>query len=230
MSDPELATPDPARADADGFDFEISGGHLALDLANTISRRGDPADSSEHLIDFGRLITWSEKAGLVTPRDAERLRAEASARPRAAVSALRRAIGVREAIYALFEAIANHERAPAAALDTLNVALPDALSTLRVAADRRGFRWRFASPPDDLAPMLAPIVRAAAELLTSEERERVRVCGSGTCFWLFLDRSKNGTRRWCNMQVCGNREKARRHYRREKKKTRRGRGVPSRVG
>ena len=223
MSEPEPIAPDPARAAADGFDFELSGGHLALDLANTINRRGDPATSSERLIDFGRLVTWSQKAGLVTPREAERLRADATARPRAAVAALRRAIAVREAIYSLFEAVAHEQQTPAAALDTLNAALPDALSSLRVAPDRGGFGWRFTPPPEDLAPMLAPIVRAAAELLTSEERERVRVCGSDTCFWLFLDRSKNGTRRWCDMKVCGNREKARRHYRREKKKTSRAR-------
>jgi predicted RNA-binding Zn ribbon-like protein len=65
--------------------------------------------------------------------------------------------------------------------------------------------------------MLAPIVRAAAELLTSDDRARIRECGSETCFWLFMDHSKNGTRRWCDMKVCGNREKARRHYRREQR-------------
>ena len=219
MSDPEPTAPDPARATGDGFDFELSGGHLALDLANTISRRARPETSTERLFDFGRLITWSQKAGLVSPKDAERLRSEGTARPRAAVSALRRAVAVREAIYSLFEAVADGHRPPTDALDALNAALPDALSTLRVAPDRGGFGWRYAPPPDDLAPMLAPIVRAAAELLTSDDRSRVRVCGSATCSWLFLDRSKNGTRRWCDMKVCGNREKARRHYRREKKRT-----------
>jgi predicted RNA-binding Zn ribbon-like protein len=62
--------------------------------------------------------------------------------------------------------------------------------------------------------MLAPIVRGAADLLIGPDRARVRECGSDTCFWLFLDHSKNGTRRWCDMKVCGNRAKARRHYQR----------------
>jgi predicted RNA-binding Zn ribbon-like protein len=68
--------------------------------------------------------------------------------------------------------------------------------------------------------MLAPVVRAAADLATSAELSRIRECGSDTCFWLFLDRSKNGTRRWCDMKVCGNRAKARRHYQRGKSSAR----------
>jgi predicted RNA-binding Zn ribbon-like protein len=64
--------------------------------------------------------------------------------------------------------------------------------------------------------MLAPILRSTAELLTSPALARVRECDSDTCWWLFLDGSKSGTRRWCDMKVCGNREKARRHHKRHK--------------
>lgn len=74
---------------------------------------------------------------------------------------------------------------------------------------------------ENASPILAPVVRAAAELLTSADAARVRECDLETCSWLFLDRSKNGTRRWCDMSVCGNRAKARRHYARERKAARR---------
>jgi predicted RNA-binding Zn ribbon-like protein len=63
--------------------------------------------------------------------------------------------------------------------------------------------------------MLWPIASSAADLLTSERLKKVRLCEAKTCTWLFLDESRNHSRRWCDMKVCGNREKARRHYQRE---------------
>ena len=217
---------DPALASGDGYRFELDGGHPALDFANTISRRTDPADSRERLTHYGRLVSWGVQAGLVTTRNGERLRALASGRPRAAIAALRRAIALREAIFSLFVARARGDRVPATALDTVNAALPDALAALRLGLESGGLGWRFAHDEADLAPMLAPVVRAAADLLTSAELTQVRECGSETCFWLFLDHSKNGTRRWCDMKVCGNREKARRHYHRGKEKATRRRRLP----
>jgi predicted RNA-binding Zn ribbon-like protein len=222
MTEVKAAPVDPALASGDGYQFEISGGHLALDFTNTVSRRMDPANNRERLTQYGRLVSWSQQAGLLTAKDAERLRAEAGGRPRAAIAALRRAVALREAIFDLFVSIARGKRPPAAALDTVNGALPGALASLRVGPERDGFGWRFAHDDTDLAPMLAPIVRATADLLTGADLARVRECGSDTCFWLFLDHSKNGTRRWCDMKVCGNRAKARRHYQREKKAERAG--------
>lgn len=223
MSEPKVAPVDPARAEADGYVFELSGGHPALDFANTISRRERPEDAREDLADYGRLVTWGRQARFVTEREAESLRAEAAAHPRAALAALRRAVAAREAIFSIFAALAAGGRAPAEAVETLNAALPSALGALRVGPERGAYAWRFVSGDDDLAPMLAPVVRAAADLLTSDDAGRVRECGADTCRWLFLDRSKNGTRRWCDMKICGNRAKARRHYQREKKAARRAR-------
>src|SRR3954471_2951105 len=112
--------PDPAASAPDGFVFEISGGHLALDLANTASRRPDTEPPRERLTDFGRLVTWGEQAGLVKGAEGERLRAGARAHPRAAAATLRRAVRVREAIYALFSSHARGDRPPSDALAVLN--------------------------------------------------------------------------------------------------------------
>ncbi len=215
------ATPiDPARAGDDGYVFEFSGGNTALDFANTISRRTVPENSNERLTHYGRLVSWGVQAGLLAAKDAARLRAEAADHPRPAARALRRAITLREAIFALFRALSCGDRAPAGALDELNAALPRALAALRVGPDKDGFGWRFAHDDGDPAPMLAGVARSAAELLTSDELPRVRACGSDTCDWLFIDHSKNGSRRWCDMKSCGNRAKARRHYERERKAAR----------
>jgi predicted RNA-binding Zn ribbon-like protein len=198
----------------DGYRFDLTGAHPTLDFANTLSRRADPKDSQEYLTSHGRLISWSEQTGVITHEEAASLRREAAAHPRAAAAALRRAIALREELFSLFAAIARGEAPPVKALDALNAALPEALGALRVGSERDGFRWRFEHDATDLTPMLAPVLRQAAELLTSPELVRVRECDAATCFWLFLDASKSGTRRWCDMKVCGNREKARRHHQR----------------
>ena len=224
MSEPRAVPVDPARADADGHVFELSGGHPALDFANTVSRRARPEEARDNLADYGRLVTWGRQARFVTEREAEALRAAGAAHPRAALAALRRAVAAREAIFSIFAALAAGGRASAEAIEALNAALPSAMGALRVAPERGAYTWRFIPGDDDLAPMLAPVVRAAADLLTSDDAGRVRECGADTCRWLFLDRSKNGTRRWCDMKICGNRAKARRHYEREKKAARRARG------
>ena len=220
MSEPNDRSPEAVLAASDGYQFEISGGNLALDFANTVSRRADPADCREGLTNYGRLVSWGLQAGLIAPKDGERLRATARRQPRPAAAALRRAVALREAIFSLFVAIARDEHPPDEALDIVNAALPQALAALRVLPRGDGFAWGFAQAETDLAPMLAPVLRAAADLLTSPDLVRIRECGSDTCFWLFLDRSKNGSRRWCDMKVCGNRAKARRHYQRERKAAR----------
>jgi predicted RNA-binding Zn ribbon-like protein len=200
----------------DGYRFEISADHPALDFVNTVSRRSDPANNLERLTAYGRLVSWGEQMEFVTPREAEKLRSAGAAHPRAAAAAVRRAVELREALFVVFDAAAHGRRPPASALEAVNAALPEALAALRVDHERGVYAWRFTHRDAELAPMLAPVLRAAADLLTSDDLARVRVCDSETCFWLFLDRSKNGSRRWCDMKICGNREKARRHYAREK--------------
>ncbi len=206
---------DPAGDD--GYVYRLAGGHPALDFANTVGRRVAPVPNVERMPTYGRLVSWSLQAGLLAGKEAQRLREAARERPRAAAAALKEAIALRERIFSIFIAAARGENPPAAAVDALNEALPKALGSLRVSSGREGFSLRFVHGPENLTPMLAPVVRGAAELLTSEDDlRRVRECGADTCFWLFLDRSKNGTRRWCDMKICGNRAKARRHHARAK--------------
>ena len=98
----------------------------------------------------------------------------------------------------------------------LNAALPPALARLELRAVEGRFEWSWTLAGDELDAMLAPVIESAAELLTSVEHARIGECESTTCGRLFLDRSRNRSRRWCDMTVCGNRAKARRHYRRSK--------------
>ncbi|UCC71639.1 MAG: ABATE domain-containing protein [Gemmatimonadota bacterium] len=200
----------------DGFLFELSGGRLCLDLANTVDDR--PADQRKELLgSYSDLVAWAEQARVVTSEEAEVLHEEAARRPEEAQGTLAAARRLREALFAIFSCVANGQSPPEGALAVLNTALPGAMSALRVAAAGGVFEWRWSLDERGLDRILSPVIRDAAELLTSPDLSRVRLCESESCGWLFLDKSRNRTRRWCDMSVCGNRAKARRHYERKKR-------------
>ncbi|MBI2081511.1 MAG: CGNR zinc finger domain-containing protein, partial [candidate division NC10 bacterium] len=101
-------------------------------------------------------------------------------------------------------------------LAVLNAALAEALPLLGLVPEGNGFTWEWTANGQRLDRMLWPVARSAAELLTSGELARVRECEAESCAWLFMDRSRNRSRRWCDMKTCGNRTKARRHYERKR--------------
>ena len=195
-----------------GYPYEISGGHLALDFANTIdARRTD--NPIELLRAWDNLVVWSARTGAIKPATVRRLIREGALRPEEATAVLRRARFVREATFAVFEAVAKGRTAPREPFTVLNDAMT-LLGRRRLATASSGFDWEWHHPDGALDVMLPPVIAAAADLLrTPSMCERVRVCASvDRCAWLFLDTSRNGSRRWCDMTVCGNRAKAKRHY------------------
>jgi len=195
-----------------GYLFELSGGALCLDLANTVDERTSrrPIELLERYDD---LLNWALQAGAITRADAAALAAEASRQPEAAEAALVRARRLREAIFSICRATAGRRPVPSSALATLNRAVAGSLANRRILVRGRTFSlsWREGEHPD-LDRVLWAAAAAAADLLTSPDLARVKVCPGSGCAWLFLDRSRNGTRRWCDMSVCGNRAKAQRHY------------------
>jgi predicted RNA-binding Zn ribbon-like protein len=167
---------------------------------------------------YADLLAWAQGSGVLSSELAARLAAAGAARPQKAAAAFQQALALREAIYSIFTAHAD-ERAPAAEdLALLNAALAEALPHRRLVATAEGFGWQWEEDPAALAQMLWPVARSAADLLTSPDLSRVRGCAGATCDWLFIDHSKNRSRRWCDMQECGNVEKVRR-YRRKKQAT-----------
>ena len=141
---------------------------------------------------------------------------EAARRPAQAAAVLEQAIALREAIYRIFSAVAHKLPPEAADLDNLNAALSEALSRSQIIPAADGFAWDW-SGDGALDQMLWPIARSAADLLTSEEIHRIGECADDRgCGWLFLDMSRNHSRRWCDMKDCGNRAKASRHYQRQR--------------
>jgi predicted RNA-binding Zn ribbon-like protein len=192
----------------------LLGGELCLDFVNTVEPRG-AGQSQEFLATYSDLVAWSSHAAILTHAEAELLRHEAAARQAEAEAVHRRAIALRETLYRVFLCIVEGRPAEAQDLEQLNAVLAPALSHLRIVPLQEGFTWEWHVQDGDLDRMLWPIVRSAAELLTNGPLDRLKQCAG--CSWLFLDGSRNRTRRWCEMRVCGNRAKARRHYERQRK-------------
>lgn len=189
------------------------GGDLSLDFANSIGRSPGVVEN-ERLVDYAALTRWSVQAGSLSERRARVLDREARERTGAARKVLARALALREACFAIFYADVLGQQSPRAALETLNTELARALAQLRVASTADGFGWAWSESEPALDAPLWPIARAAANLLVSPERERVKACANDACLWIFLDRTRNHGRRWCEMKGCGNRAKVREHRRR----------------
>jgi predicted RNA-binding Zn ribbon-like protein len=182
------------------------GGALALDFVNTADRTDDTL-LTEWLHAYDDLLDWAQAKELLSADLADHLRVQAEVHPEAAARVAADARALREAIFRLF---AGHDHD--APLAILNAALAESQRWLRVAVQGDRYVWHWAGDRDALDRPLWMIARAAALLLLGEEARRVRRCAADDCGWLFLDTSKNGSRRWCDMEDCGNRAKARRHY------------------
>jgi predicted RNA-binding Zn ribbon-like protein len=195
--------------------FELTGGALCLDFANTARHHGR---EREEVRSYGDLVAFGVQTGVLTEGDARRLRREASRDPRAAERALERARALRAAVYHAFAAIAAGHRVVPEHLATINDAVADSVRSFRLVSGKDGFAWALVSGAGaaDLDLPRAAVARSAADLLTSGDLPAVRECALDVCAWLFLDRSKNQKRRWCDMKTCGNRSKARRHYERSR--------------
>ncbi len=195
---------------------ELTGNWLCLDFTHTLDERYS-ARREELLQSYSDLVAWGIHQQLLTKEEAQRLLHLAKQKPGEAATALARAVDAREAIYRIFYAISEGEDPPEPDMAHLNAQLAGAMSHACLVRNIDGYAWTWQSGEDELDVLLWQIVRSAADLLTSDKLDDVRACAAEDCRWLFLDTSKNHSRRWCDMQTCGNQAKARRHYSRKKK-------------
>ncbi len=195
--------------------FEYTGGHISLDFVDTVNGRTREVHE-ELLTDYDRLLQWSEESGTLPGKVVNQLRTLGKDSPGRAQTVLRNAIRLREALYDIFLAIAKGEPVPSPAIEILNKAIQHAAAHAQITHDEKRFSRRWIDPGSHLDAMLWPVAQAAGELLTSDDVQNIRECSSEDCAWVFLDKTKNHRRRWCEMKTCGNRAKARRYYQRQK--------------
>jgi predicted RNA-binding Zn ribbon-like protein len=179
-----------------------------LAFVNTLSARLTDAPV-ERLVSYDALVDWAREQHLIPAAAAERLVHEARRHPHQAAAVLARAREFREALNGLAVSI-DHERPPGpAVLATIGDCLAAAYANGRLVAHQGALQWA-AGADDDLNRILWEIGRAAGRLVLSPRLSRIRACAASDCGWWFMDDTKNRSRRWCDMKVCGNREKVRR--------------------
>jgi predicted RNA-binding Zn ribbon-like protein len=195
-------------------ELRLLGGRLCLDFCNSVDpRHGD--DPHEFLTCYADLARWAGDAGVLGARELEGLLERARRHPADAGAVFGAALELRERLYRIFSAVAAGSTPDRDDLAALNRAHADAMTHALLVPSGGAYEWDWDEQPRRLERMLWPIARDAADLLATARLERIRECpGVDGCGWLFYDTSRNGKRRWCSMEACGNRSKGRRHYRR----------------
>ncbi|HEV8037368.1 MAG TPA: CGNR zinc finger domain-containing protein [Bryobacteraceae bacterium] len=205
MSNPEQPIPTP---------FELVAGHVALDLVNTLDNRFSQTGPAELLAGYADLLRFASQSGLLTQQQAKKLKhLDASEAERAKV--LREVRGLREALAIIAYAQLDGRRLPASALVTLEHYFKQASFHRHLSSGQLRPVWSWRGLDRQLVAPVWLLAHATEDFLLSDRSSQLRCCASETCRWLFLDASKNQTRRWCDMKVCGNRMKARRFYARK---------------
>jgi predicted RNA-binding Zn ribbon-like protein len=199
--------------------FKFRGGDVSLDFVNTVGSRLTDLPS-EYLRSYEDLLDWGRQAGLLAPQETEGLSWQATLDPEAARETLSRALDLREAIHWLIHRAIADESQDESDLSALNRELSIALSHLRVMPADGAYGWDWDRSGDNggalLDSPLWPVAQSAAELLTSPKLGRVKLCAGEGCGWVFLDESRNSSRKWCDSRDCGNRERVRRHLARKR--------------
>lgn len=187
--------------------FQLVAGHPVLDLVNTLDWRFRDSGPEELLNNYDDLLRFSEQSRLLTASQTQRLR---KASNQSAQKALQSAKDLREAAAQILYAIMDDRTPPAVAIKKLDhhIQTAQANRKLRWSQSRLQLAWTGIEAEPQLPIWL--LAQSASDLLTTETAEKIRACANPECRWLFLDTSKNHTRRWCDMALCGNRMKARR--------------------
>lgn len=189
--------------------FAFIGGALCLDFVNSVYGR-TRSRQIDTICAYGDLLRWSVAAFDLDQEQVTRLEALAAGDRAGAESVLRRGLVLREALFEVFTAVTAGRRPAARELEVIDGELA------RIIPRLCHLRWTTAGPELGWSTTLAldrplwNVLRSAIDLLVSDQRRQVKQCEAPTCLWFFIDETRNRSRRWCDMAVCGNRAKARR--------------------
>jgi predicted RNA-binding Zn ribbon-like protein len=192
--------------------FKLFAGHPALELVNTLDLRFSTG-TTELLSGYGDLLRLVTQLRLLTPEQARRLGRTVGEKE--AQRVLSFAIELREALASFLYGRIDGTKPQAAQVETLEKHFHAAALHRSLSPAGGQMVWSWSGVEQQAEIPLWKLAQAASDLLVSSDADRVKDCGDPTCRWLFLDTSKNHTRRWCDMKTCGNRMKARRHQERK---------------
>jgi predicted RNA-binding Zn ribbon-like protein len=199
---------DSMNQNQDIFEMRLDGGNLSLNFANTVhDRRAEPLE--DYLHNYLDLIAWANHADAIDRSQKKILLQKSRENQGEANQIYQDGIQLREAIYESVVSLIDQKPLPRMHLKLINQWLSKALSTLQLNPLDGDYVLDWEADNVELKFVLFPIIRSFADLITSDDRERIKQCSN--CGWVFVDNSRNKSRRWCSMEVCGNRVKARRH-------------------
>ncbi len=199
--------------------LSLDGGCYCFNFTNTVHSRTEE-QIFDYLNSYDDLLDWSVKVKLLPKERINLLRTFSHNNEREASENLSEIKNKRELLYRFFSSLVNKRISGNLPLDQFNAVLSDALSNLAFKFEKGKIilDWRKNGP--DLSEPLRIIFKDAFDLLTKVPANRMKECRA--CGWLFLDKSKNNSRTWCNMQTCGSIDKSRRYYRRMRAKKKPG--------
>ncbi len=202
--------------------IKLVGGRLCLDFINTVGFRDGRTFEEERFHDILDVVAWGSHLGLLTESEAAAAVSRYTQRPDTGAEQFSRAFRLREALYAILSSLMRGEQPPAGLLDLLNRELAEGQHNRLLGGSAGSVTWTWRSGISPVDRILWPVALSAAELLTEGDHSRLHQCKSDRCGWIFEDRSKNHSRRWCSMEECGNQAKVRRF--RQAHKSVRGKG------
>lgn len=189
-------------------ELPLVGGSLCLDFVNTTGNRAG-TEPRERLNTYPDLITFAQRVNAISGEEAREILAASSRDTRRAEQVLREFVVLRELLYRLLLCAFAGETPSQRDLAAFNEVLAQSSADRKIGWCAGKPQW---VPPEaalDLSVLTSRLTSSASKLLTTENLDLLRKCGE--CDWLFLDQSKNRSRRWCK-KTCGDRVKARRYY------------------
>lgn len=194
---------------------KLVGGRLCLDFLNTADWHGSDSPV-EYITGYMELLKWGRHAGALQPDEADVLEKEAGNRAADAAKVHKNALILREAMLRIFYAVIREDKPAQPDIGTFNSALSRTMKHLNLSFESGNFSMEWKEKGVHLDKVLWPVIKDAVELLTSDLLHRIRRCGDEKCGWIYLDTSRNRSRKWCDMKDCGNRAKVKRHYHKSK--------------
>lgn len=193
--------------------LQLDGGCAVFDFTNTVNTRTS-SPAHDYLKNYRDVLEWSEKVMLLEPERIARLSKQAAKHKQQREMAFAKVIHARDVLYRLFSKIAANLAPEPRTLDAFNALLSECFGKLQLSISSAHAKPNFFDESLSLDEPLRIIMKSAYDILTDEPFTRLKECPN--CGWLFVDKTKNGKRRWCDMEVCGSRDKAKRYYHRKK--------------
>jgi predicted RNA-binding Zn ribbon-like protein len=188
--------------------FQLVAAHPALDFINTLDWRFRQSGPEEFLNTYADLVHFSTQSNLLPSKQAQHLLLTVPTRK--AAKTLESARELREALAETIYSFLDARTPATTTLETLERHFQEARRHQRLHRKATRLEWSFAGMEDASELPLWLLALSASNLITYEPTPMIRACDNSECQWLFLDTSKNHTKRWCDMKICGNRMKARR--------------------